>query len=418
MIEFLKFLKGYVCIRVSGFSPERFMNLCGNRNILLWNIRKEEDVYYMCLSIAGFYRLKPIVKKTGTKVAIVKRCGLPFFMPGMWKRKIFILGFLLAAAFWFQTSRYIWAIEIQGNFMITEDIMMDFLAENQVFTGMKKGKLNIEELEQNIRKEFYQVTWTSAKLEGTKLTIQIKENDLLDMEEAGKREDAMTASNLVAEQDGTVVSMIVREGVPQVTIGQEIKKGDVLVTGNVPVYHEDGTIRKYRYCNADADIVVQHVLPVKETLSLYYEKKNYTRREKKQYYLELFGKTIRFGKNKEPFRSCDSIESRNQLQLLRDFYLPVIYGNRTYREYYVEERKYTNEESKALIQDEYKKIVESLEEKGVQIIEKNVKIETNDLKWVLSGELTVQEKTGKNVAIEEQIFTDAEQSGEEVTEDE
>ena len=100
MIEFLKFLKGYVCIRVSGFSPERFMNLCGNRNILLWNIRKEEDVYYMCLSIAGFYRLKPIVKKTGTKVAIVKRCGLPFFMPGMWKRKIFILGFLLAAAFW------------------------------------------------------------------------------------------------------------------------------------------------------------------------------------------------------------------------------------------------------------------------------------------------------------------------------
>ncbi len=236
------------------------------------------------------------------------------------------------------------------------------------------------------------------------------------MEEAGKREDAMTASNLVAEQDGTVVSMIVREGVPQVTIGQEIKKGDVLVTGNVPVYQEDGTIRKYRYCNADADIVVQHVLPVKETLSLYYEKKNYTGREKK--HLELFGKTIRFGKNKEPFRSCDSIESRNQLQLLRDFYLPVIYGNRTYREYYVEERKYTNEESKALIQDEYKKIVESLEEKGVQIIEKNVKIETNDLKWVLSGELTVQEKTGKNVAIEEQIFTDAEQSGEEVTEDE
>ena len=57
-------------------------------------------------------------------------------------------------------------------------------------------------------------------------------------------------------------------------------------------------------------------------------------------------------------------------------------------------------------------------EKGVQIIEKNVKIETNDWKWVLSGELTVQEKTGKNVAIEEQIFTDAEQSGEEVTEDE
>ena len=95
MIEFFKYLKGYVCIRVTGFSPERFMNLCGNREILLWNIRRENDSYYMCLSIAGFYQLRPIVRKTGTKVAIVKRCGLPFLMSRMWKRKIFITGFVL-----------------------------------------------------------------------------------------------------------------------------------------------------------------------------------------------------------------------------------------------------------------------------------------------------------------------------------
>lgn len=401
MIEFLKFLKGYVCIRVSGFSPERFMNLCGNRNILLWDIRKEQDVYYMCLSISGFYKLRPIVKKTGTKVAIVKRCGLPFFMPKMWKRKVFILGFLLAAAFWMQTSRYIWAIEFEGNFTLTQDILMDFLKENQIYTGMKKSGLNIEELEQNIRKEFYQITWTSAKLEGTKLTIQIKENELLEMEEESKGALTMTASNLVAEQDGMIVSMIVREGVPQVTIGQEVKKGDVLVAGNVPVYQEDGTIRKYQYCNADADIILEHVLTVEEVLPLYYEKKSYTGREKKQFYLEFFGKTIRFGKRKAPFLSCDSIESNKQVQLLTNFYLPIEYGSRTYREYYIVEQKYTEEEAKYLLNEKFEKIIENLEEKGVQIIGKDVKIETNDVKWVFNGEFVVQEKTGTNVAIEE-----------------
>lgn len=401
MIEFLKFLKGYVCIRVSGFSPERFMNLCGNRNILLWDIRKEQDVYYMCLSISGFYKLRPIVKKTGTKVAIVKRCGLPFFMPKMWKRKVFILGFLLAAAFWMQTSRYIWAIEFEGNFTLTQDILMDFLKENQIYTGMKKSGLNIEELEQNIRKEFYQITWTSAKLEGTKLTIQIKENELLEMEEESKGALTMTASNLVAEQDGMIVSMIVREGVPQVTIGQEVKKGDVLVAGNVPVYQEDGTIRKYQYCNADADIILEHVLTVEEVLPLYYEKKSYTGREKKQFYLEFFGKTIRFGKRKAPFLSCDSIENNKQVQLLTNFYLPIVYGSRTYREYYIVEQKYTEEEAKYLLNEKFEKIIENLEEKGVQIIGKDVKIETNDVKWVFNGEFVVQEKTGTNVAIEE-----------------
>lgn len=154
MVELLKYLKGYVCIRVTGFSPERFMNLCSNRNILLWNIRKEQDAYYMCISIEGFYQLRPIVRKTGTKAAIVKRCGLPFFMPVLWKRKVFILGFLLAVAFWIWTSSYIWAIEIQGNFTVTSDVMTDFLKENHVFTGMKKRSLILKHWKKAYEKNF------------------------------------------------------------------------------------------------------------------------------------------------------------------------------------------------------------------------------------------------------------------------
>jgi len=406
MIEFFKYLKGYVCIRVTGYSPERFMNLCGNREILLWNIRRENDAYYMCLSIAGFYQLRPIVKKTGTKVAIIKRCGLPFFMPRLWKRKFFLLGFLLASFFWLWTSRYIWAIEIQGNFMITEDVMMDFFMQNDVFTGMKKTDLDIESLEKNIRKEFYQITWTSAKLEGTKLTVEVKENELLESEETNMQNQKIesSASDLVAEQDGKIVSMIVREGVPLVTIGQEVKKGDVLVSGSVPVYQEDGTIRKYRYCQADADIMLEHTMTITEPLSVFYEQKNYTGREKKQYYVNILGKNIRFHNKSKPFLSYDSVTKETQLQLLSDFYLPIRYGSYTFREYYIKEQKYTKEEAKKLLNEKYNKFVTTLTEKGVQIIRKDVKIETNNSKWVLKGIFLVQEKTGINVSIEEQVF--------------
>lgn len=402
MIEFFKYLKGYVCIRVTGFSPERFMNLCSNREILLWNIRKEQDAYYMCLSIAGFLQLRPIVKKTGTKVAIVKKSGLPFFMPRMLKRKVFLIGFLLAAFFWMWTSHYIWAIEIQGNFTITEDVMMDFLKEEQVFTGMKKSGLDIEALEKNIRKEFYRITWISVKLEGTKLTVQIKENEVLESENTQTQEES--PSDLVAEKDGRIVAMIVREGVPQVSIGQEVKKGDILVSGSVPVYQEDGSIRKYRYCRADADIVLEHSITLKEPLSFFYERKNYTGREKKQYYLNIKGKNIRFGSKKQPFLSYDSVTNEKQLQLLQDFYLPVLYGKYTYREYYIEEQKYTKDEAKEILNEKYEKFITTLSEKGVQIIRKDVKIETNDSGWVLRGIFQVHEKTGVSVPIEEEIL--------------
>ena len=116
MLELLKYIRGYLRIRVSGFSPERFMNLCGNKGILLWNIVREGDVYYMNINLKGFWSLKPIVKKSGTRVAILEKYGLPFFIPRLFKRKVFVGGMFLAVAFWIWSSFYIWDIEMEGNY--------------------------------------------------------------------------------------------------------------------------------------------------------------------------------------------------------------------------------------------------------------------------------------------------------------
>ena len=179
MIELLKYLRGYLRIRVWGFSPERFMNLCSNKGILIWNIVREGDVYYMNINLRGFWALRPIVRKTGTRVAVLERYGLPFFLPRLLKRKVFVMGLLMAAAFWIWSSLYIWNIEISGNYQITDDVFQSFLKENQVTVGMKKRDLDIEELEKEIRRQFSQITWASARLSGTKLLIDIKENDAI-----------------------------------------------------------------------------------------------------------------------------------------------------------------------------------------------------------------------------------------------
>ena len=68
------------------------MNLCSNKGILLWDIVREGDVYYMNITLKGFWEIRPIAKKTGTRVAILERYGLPFFLPGLLKRKMFVLG--------------------------------------------------------------------------------------------------------------------------------------------------------------------------------------------------------------------------------------------------------------------------------------------------------------------------------------
>lgn len=391
MIGLLKYIKGYVKIKVWGFSPERFMNLCSNKNILLWNIIRDDDVYYMCISLKAFYELRPIVRKTGTRVVILKRYGLPFFVPVIWARKIFILGSVLCVGFWLWSSFYIWNIELNGNYQITQDVFESFLKDQQITVGMKKDELDIETLEKNIRRAFPQVTWTSAKLNGTKLNIDIKENDApiitaVKEEEGGK--------DLISEFDGTVVSIIVRSGVPKVAIGDTVEKGTLLVEGKVPVYNEDATVREYQYVASDADITIQHVTVYEERVPYDYIQKVYTGREKKRFFIRFGDKELKMS-SEQPFLVSDCVIRENKPALFEKLSVPVFWGTYTYREYQNVEYEYTLEQARTLLENKVNDFIAGLVEKGVKIIDQNIKIDTNNGTWVVNGEFTVVEKAGK-----------------------
>ena len=394
MIGFFKYLKGYLRIKVWGFSPERFMNLCSNRGILLWEIVRDEDTYYMNISINGFYKLRPIVKKTGTKVAILEKYGLPFFLPLLQKRKIFLAGMLLSVAFWMWSSLYVWDIEISGNYQITQDVFESFLKEQQVKVGMRKSGLDIEELEKEIRREFPQVTWTSARLTGTRLQIAVKENDAPIIEDALEEEE--TGKDLVSQYQGTIVSMIVRNGVPMAAIGDTVEKGTLLVDGKVPVYNEDGTVREYQLVNADADIVIEHTRTFRGTLPFDYIKKEYTGRIRKRYFLKVGEKEWKIPQER-PFLIYDSVIKESRPLLFQKLSIPVYFGSVTHREYQNMEYEYTLEEARDLLNEKLRLFLTSLEEKGVQIKKKNVRIDTNDGMWVIEGSFLVREAVGKSV---------------------
>ena len=47
MLAFIRFIKGYYILTLSGYSPERFFNLCRLNGIILWDIIPY-DGYYEC----------------------------------------------------------------------------------------------------------------------------------------------------------------------------------------------------------------------------------------------------------------------------------------------------------------------------------------------------------------------------------
>lgn len=392
MTEWIKRLQGYVKIRVWGFAPERFINLCSNKNILLWEIEKREDTYTMCVSLRSFYQLRPIARKTKVRVVISERYGLPFFVPGMLRRKAFLAGLCLTVAFWMISSMFVWDIQVTGNYQVTDDVFFTFLEEEGVHTGMRRRDLNIGELEKQIRRKFSQVTWTSGRLDGTRLVIEIKENDMPIPVEI--QEDAGIGKDLVAEYDGVITDMIVRCGVPKVGIGSEVKKGDVLVEGRIPIYAEDGTIREYRTVMSDADIMLEHTGNFQAYLPADYTRKQYTGRQKTFYFVH-FGSREWKPEKKVPYLHYDCLLETCPVKALEYLHLPCTIGRITYREYQKTEYCYTSLEAEHILEEKILDFLETLDEKGVQIISKDVKIEAKRAGWTAQGELVLREAVGK-----------------------
>ena len=190
--------------------------------------------------------------------------------------------------------------------------------------------------------------------------------------------------------------MVTRSGVPLVHIGDEVKKGDILAEGAVPIYQDDGTVKRYEYCVADADIMLQCVYSLKEEIMEKHEEKHFTGKEKKQFFIIFGTKEIKMPLLGKKFDQCDMIEEKKQLKIFRNYYLPVYIGSNQYREYKVEEQIYTKEQVKVLFEEKLQKFIETLQEKGVQIIEKNVTIKKASGKWKMNADFLAQELTGQN----------------------
>lgn len=89
----LNYILGYVRITVEGYYIERFINICRNNKIIIWNLKRNKSVQLnLNIGIKDFKEIKKIAKKTKCKVKIIKKKGLPFLFNRYKKRKIF-LGF-------------------------------------------------------------------------------------------------------------------------------------------------------------------------------------------------------------------------------------------------------------------------------------------------------------------------------------
>ena len=413
-LSMIKFFRGFLLVRLSGYSPERFLNLCSNHNILIWDLKNQDGCYEFHISIAGYRRLKPLLKKTKTRVTIRNRVGFPFFLYRYRKRKLYFAGIFLGVGFLMYLTTFVWLIDINGNSLITDDAILAFLEEKNASFGSKKSGIDCDALEEALRTDYEDVIWASVRLSGAKMTIDIQENLIAkkEMEENTKRLDG--AYHIVADKDATVTSIITRKGTPLVKAGSEVKEGDILVSSQLDIYNDSNEIVNYVFVPSDADIYGQTTYTYQDSFPMQYNHKVRVGEGKSSYSLSLFSYQLKFPSAFQKDASFISYTESRQLALAKDYYIPVILEKTTYYACGYEKVTLTKEEAKKKAGQNISQFLQKLEEKGIEITDKNVMIEFAGNQCKVYGVITAVEKIGKYEPAEpKKISTD-----ERLTEDE
>ena len=389
MLNFIKFFHGYLLVRISGYSPERFLNLCSKMNMVLWDLKPVENGYQFFISKKAFGMIEGALKKTGTEVSVIRRYGIPFLIQKYRKHFCFLAGIGCALFLLFFMSQFIWKVEIEGNSYYSSQLLLKGLAEEGIGYGSWKNGIDCKALQTMIRKKYEDITWVSAKIEGTRLYLEVQERLKGAESQESASEDCGQAVSLVASCDGEIVSVTTRQGTPVVKAGDKVSKGDVLISGAVDIQNDSGETESRKYVVSDADVVIRTSLLYKDSFPVSHEEKILTGKKKHDWILEF------------PTWYLDLLPRKNISGYLEirqvipavigsDFYLPFQIVKKEYLEYRKETVTYSEKEIQDVAAEHLEQYCEKLRENDVLILEKHVMIERSGDNVLVSGSLEAE----------------------------
>lgn len=319
-------LRGYVTVEVTGLFPERFMNLCIKQNISLWDVHRTGNAVVLNISIQGFRMLRPMVKKTGIRVRIKEKHGLPFFLRRYRARHFFIPGFLIFAVLLAFLASFVWVVEPVGMEHMTRQEVLSILEDAGLYPGVKKKKVDPVALKREVLLATDDIVWIWADIRGVKAYVHLKEStpkpDMVPTDQP---------ANIVAEYDGVIEALTTREGQPMVSEGTTVAKGDLLVSGVVE--SELGTTR---LVHSLGDVRARTWLEKSGECALKEEVRTPTGRSKTRYGLKILNFSINlFGNSRNIYENYDKITSIKKVTLFGAT-LPVTLFITEYREMNVE----------------------------------------------------------------------------------
>ena len=246
-VNFVRFILGYVRFTARGGFPERFLNLCRLNKIILWNLRNTNGVISACTDCASYKKIRSVSRKSGMKVRIKRKHGLPFFL-NKHKRRVGILvgGFLCASLLLILSTR-IWSVDVIGNNNVPSERILGVFEELGIRKGASAKRTDIKTTELAALEKLDELSWLNINISGSKAVIEVRE-----AVESPEIENDDTPADIVAARDGIITIIRPFNGTAEQEAGNAVMKGDLLISG----IKENGDLT-VSFCKAKGYVVAK-----------------------------------------------------------------------------------------------------------------------------------------------------------------
>ena len=224
-IRLLHFLTGYVIFTAEGGFPERFVNLCADMGLPVWDVRPQDGALCGRTTVSAYLRLRTAARRAGMRLRVCGRRGLPFFLHRNRKRVGVPIGAASFLLIFILLSSRLWSIEIEGNDRFTDDAVRAALREVGVCEGIRPETLDASAAEGELLRLLPDVDWIALNVDGAALHVTLREDTTPETNVPQK------PCHIVASRDGFLVRLEPYEGQAIARVNTAVQQGELLVSG-------------------------------------------------------------------------------------------------------------------------------------------------------------------------------------------
>jgi similar to stage IV sporulation protein len=180
------------------------------------------------MPVAQVSMVRPIVRKSGCRLRIVRKSGIAFWPNRIKQHLFFLVGAFVFIATILGLSAKVWQIDIEGKSTIPHIQVMNYAKQDGLFVGQWKQRLLApDQLAETLQKQLPQAAWIGIRYAGTHAHIQIVDRVI--------QKPAVTKhpQHIVATHDAIVTQISATKGTPLVHVHDVVKRGDILISGVV-----------------------------------------------------------------------------------------------------------------------------------------------------------------------------------------